>query len=519
MILAMQGGWEINPPTTEEQWYFSKDNTFVRLTRYDEQFGTWRLEGQNAIINTSNATEGQVVKVVVDNNVMILGALSLVKDSSVIAKLEKRLSDKLIGVWKSDIEEVTYEFMPNGFMLIKYKEGITEDGKWRISGNRLIENESEYGAAPISFDGNKLNWSTESFVRVGDARAVPLDTDDAIVDSQDGGATQTLGQPIRQHSFQANLGNFGEVIFEPYWEDRFGASKLHLYLTRSGVPVYELPAFSLAEGKFDGLRSAASRDINSDGKLDILVMADYLVEGPESAEQVKEINGVYLNKGASFSFDRSLSQRVNQQKNIRDINDLVAYARTNVKSSTGGNSTTRTVSNKTASSSNSLSKYIGDKSICRIRIAALKGNIDYDKLAELQDLGVLSFEPADNGYTRIYLGKYLGKYTAYQILNKVKARGHKSAFVVVEQDFINTKTKEEPAFSTYQVSASRNLNVASFNELDDQFRGDVYITYSGGRYRVSLGVFQRELYPYMEQEFATLGTRLGFSGGFASVIK
>jgi hypothetical protein len=302
MMQAMQGGWEINPSTTEERWFFSSDGTFVRLTRYDEQFGTWRIEANSAILTTNNAPDGQVVDVVLDNNVLLLGNLSLARDSTVKGKLEKRLADKLIGVWKSDIEEVSYEFMPSGFMLIKYSDDMSEDGRWRIEGNRLIENESEYGAAPIAFEGNKLEWGTETFSRIGDARAdLPASAD---TEAPNAGITQPQGQPIRAHSFQANLGNFGEVIFEPYWEDRFGDSQVHFYLSRNGVPVYELPEFSLSDVKFDGLRSTASRDVNSDGKLDIIVMADYLVGGPENATVVKEVNGVYLNRGASFSLDR-----------------------------------------------------------------------------------------------------------------------------------------------------------------------------------------------------------------------
>ena len=522
LVQALEGGWKLNQSGADQSWYFSKDRTYVKISRYDEEFGTWNIDEKNITLTSNEASDPLVSDIVLDNNVLMLGSdLILMRDSTATTRIEQVLSDKLIGQWKSELENEIYEFRPNGFMLVKFADEMTEDGKWRVQGNRLIENESEFSAAPISFSGNTLQWSTETFTRIGDVdpNVVVNQTDPANADNNAGGsnkatnAIQTKGQAIAQHTFQANLGNFGRVDFQPYWEDRYGDSKVHYYLSRNGVPVYEFPAFSSAQGKFEGLRAVASRDVNSDGKLDVVVMADYVTKGTSGQESITGINGVYINKGSSFVFDRDLSRKINEAENIRTIKDLVDLARSSSSSSSSKGST-----GASASASNNLSKYAKDKSICRIRVASLQGPIDYDKINKLSDLGILSFEPADNGFTRVYLGKYLGKYTAYQVLNTVKRRGHPSAFVVVDQDFLNNQGEEEAPFSTYQIASAKKIDLEYLNELADQFRGDVYVKYSGGRYKVSLGVYQKDLYPYMEQEFAGLGARLGYSDGFSKTL-
>jgi hypothetical protein len=493
----MPGAWRLNQAGAEEVWYFAPDRTYVKIMRYNEEFGTWNFDGKQVILTDLDTKESVGNDVVLDNNVLILNSTSLMKDSLAIREVEAKLSEKLIGKWKSQIDETIYEFMPNGFMLVRYADEMTEDGRWRFQGNQLIENESAPSATPVSFNGNQMQWSTQKFTRIGD-----IDPGDVVtVNDPKSGTISIKGQAIDQHTFAANLGNFGRVSFAPHWEDRYGESKIHYYLTRNGVATYEFPEFAAAKGKFEGIRAVAARDINSDGKLDVIVMADYVQNGPDGGERVEGINGIYLNKGTSFTFDNNLSKKANASSDTRSINDIVALTKSTAKppSTTGA-------------------QYKGDKSICRIRVASLQGTIDYEKIGKISDLGILSFEPADNGFTRVYLGKYLGKYTAHQVLSKVKSRGYSSAFVVVDENFINVKDKADPDYSTFQVASSKKLNLKKMNELGDQFRDEVYITYGGGNYRLSFGTYQKEIYPFLETQFSGLAASLGYTDGFSKKI-
>lgn len=513
LFAEMTGTWRLNQAGADEIWHFASDRTYVKIMRYDEEYGTWGFDGKQVILTDMKTKESVGNDVVLDNNILILNSTSLMKDSLAVREVEEKLSEKLVGIWKSQIDDTEYEFRANNFMLVRYADEMTEDGFWKIEGNQLIENELASSKAPVYFDDNQMQWSAQTFNRIGDVDPSQVQP----VNNPKDGVIEIKGQAIDRHSFNANLGNFGRVTFAPHWEDRFGASKVHYYLTRNGTATYELPPFGNAKGKFEGLRSVAARDVNSDGKLDIIVMADYVQNGPDNKEQVDGINGIYINKGSSFVFDAKLSQKANSGDAIRNINDILALTKS--QNTTSGTTTGGSKTTAKAGTTVSIAKYKGDNSICRIRVSSLKGTIDYNKIGQLSDLGILSFEPADNGFTRVYLGKYLGKYTAHQILRTVKSRGFSSAFVVVDENFINKLEEGQPAYSTYQVASGKRPNVKTLNELGDQFRDEVYLNYSGGNYRTSLGVYQKSIYPFLEAQYSGLAESLNYGGGFSKLIK
>ena len=284
LFAKMTGAWRLNQAGADEVWYFSPDRTYVKIKRYDEEYGTWGYDGKQVVLTDMKTKESVGNDVVLDNNILILNSTSLMKDSLAVKEVENKLSEKLVGIWKSQIDDTVYEFRSNNFMLVRYADEMTEDGIWKIEGNQLIENELASSKAPIYFDDNQMQWSAQTFNRVGDVDPSLTPT---TVNNTASDAIEIKGQLIDRHTFSANLGNFGRVTFSPYWEDRYGASKIHYYLTRNGTATYELPPFSNARGKFEGLRSVAARDVNSDGKLDIIIMADYVHDGPDGWEKIK----------------------------------------------------------------------------------------------------------------------------------------------------------------------------------------------------------------------------------------
>ena len=514
VITAIEGGWKLNQSGAEESWLFSADGnnrTYVKKTRYDLNYGRWGFDGKNLSLLDSYTDSVTSLGLEIDNNLLLLDNLTLQRDSLVRADIEAALSQKLEGKWKSTRDDVVYEFAPGGYMYVQYAGDGFEDGRWTLNGNLLRDSELQSAASAISFNNGQLKWGDDIFTRVGDSDTPAPEGDDQQPTT---GRLSAKGDPISVHSLRANLGNFGQVSFEPHWEDRYGDSKVHYYLKRGGIPIYEFPAFANAEGTFDGLRAVSARDINSDGRLDIIVMANYANNAPDKGLAIQAINGVYLNKGNTFSFDNALSRKINGD-GISSVNDIVKTLRGS--STTGSGSGTKSSTGK--STAVNYTKYKADRSICRIRIASLQGNIDYERIAKLGDLGILDFEPSDNGFTRVYLGSYIGKYTAYKVLNEVKKRGYSSAFVVTDLDFINSKAADEPSYHTYQIASAKKLNVQNFNALDDQFKGNMYITYSGTGYRISLGVYQKDVNPNTEQEFAAIGNQLGYVDGFSKTIK
>lgn len=129
------------------------------------------------------------------------------------------------------------------------------------------------------------------------------------------------------------------------------------------------------------------------------------------------------------------------------------------------------------------------KTTYKIRIAAMAQSFDKAMFKDLEEIGVVMFEPADNGYTRVYLGMYMGKTTAKRILAKVKRRGYKTAYLV-QDTYIFQSVDNDELTHTLQFSAVKRLNLAPVVESlrKSGMEEDFYIWYDKGYYRLSLGL-------------------------------
>lgn len=151
----------------------------------------------------------------------------------------------------------------------------------------------------------------------------------------------------------------------------------------------------------------------------------------------------------------------------------------------------------------------------RIRVAAMKEPFDKrSTFSDLDDLGMLYFEPADNGFTRVYLGQYLGKSTASIVLRKVRNKGYKNAYLVTDTYIFQTDAGKYLTH-TLQFSASKKLN---FKEIREKMpRGiseEIYINYSNGFYRYSLGIFDASI-AGMSETYIKAAEQMGYLEGFA----
>lgn len=161
-----------------------------------------------------------------------------------------------------------------------------------------------------------------------------------------------------------------------------------------------------------------------------------------------------------------------------------------------------------------------DDRIYKIRVASARGQIFIDNFQKLNRYGILLFEPADNGYTRVYLGTYIGRNTALKILNSVKAAGFRSAYLVLDQELYNSSTPQEVIYYTYQLCATRKLNLSKvLNKMDPINAQSVHLTYANGFYRYSLGIYDKGILPQSDNNFQALAFSLGFTEGFAKPIK
>ena len=130
--------------------------------------------------------------------------------------------------------------------------------------------------------------------------------------------------------------------------------------------------------------------------------------------------------------------------------------------------------------------------VYRIQIAAFKRPFNERVFERFNDLGALKFEPLENGFTRVSLGRYLGRPTANLVLQQVRRMGFPQAFMVVEdRKFVDFEARTTN--TTLQFAAVKSLKLAKLMEslgtIYPQYLDAFYIQHIGGFYRLSLGLF------------------------------
>jgi len=144
----------------------------------------------------------------------------------------------------------------------------------------------------------------------------------------------------------------------------------------------------------------------------------------------------------------------------------------------------------------------------------------FEKFDKVSQYGVLTYEPAGNGFTRVYLGSYIGRNTAQRVLNLVKRRGFGSAYLVLDNNLYDSDSPEELRYYTFQFTALKKLDISKFiNALPQVDRQVLHIRYDNGFYKYSVGMYDPARFPQAEQNYRDMAVNMGFTGGFAKQIK
>ena len=161
-----------------------------------------------------------------------------------------------------------------------------------------------------------------------------------------------------------------------------------------------------------------------------------------------------------------------------------------------------------------------DDRIYKIRLASLQEQVLFEKFKKIEKYGVLSMEPSENGFTRVYLGNYIGKRSAQRALDMVKRRGFKSAYLILENDLYNQNSPKDLLYYTFQITALKKLDVSKFiNSLDAFDQAIVHIRYDNGFYKYSIGMYNPVTSPNAEGDYRQLAYNMGFDFAFPKQIK
>ncbi len=161
-----------------------------------------------------------------------------------------------------------------------------------------------------------------------------------------------------------------------------------------------------------------------------------------------------------------------------------------------------------------------DDRVYKIRISSLQGQVLFEKFDKISKYGVLSYEPSGNGFTRVYLGQYIGRRTAQRVLNIVKNRGFRSAYLVLDNNLYDSNSPSNQLYYTYQFTSLKKLDHSKFIASMDSFNQAIlHIRYDNGFYKYSLGLYDPLITPNSEQNYRSLALSMGFDGGFPKQIK
>lgn len=157
----------------------------------------------------------------------------------------------------------------------------------------------------------------------------------------------------------------------------------------------------------------------------------------------------------------------------------------------------------------------------RVRVASMKQPFDVAKFDNLKPYGHLSFEEADNGFTRVYLGNYIGKAASKQVVALVRKKGHKGAYSVVD-NALPSDAAGNPLVATWQISASKTLDITFSYMYNQDIQQQILISYVGGTYRLSLGYYaegDKTTEDAMKAFAEFMGVPNGFSRRVGAVAK
>jgi hypothetical protein len=160
-----------------------------------------------------------------------------------------------------------------------------------------------------------------------------------------------------------------------------------------------------------------------------------------------------------------------------------------------------------------------DDRIYKIRLVSLQGQVIYEKFDKVRKYGVLEMEPSENGFTRVYLGTYIGKNTAQRVLNLVKRKGFQGAYLILDDELYDEDSPKELLYYTFQITALKKLdNSKILSGLDAFDQALVHVRYHNGFYKYSLGLYNPATTPNAERDYRELAYGMGFDFAFPKQI-
>ncbi|MEM7105423.1 MAG: SPOR domain-containing protein [Bacteroidota bacterium] len=138
--------------------------------------------------------------------------------------------------------------------------------------------------------------------------------------------------------------------------------------------------------------------------------------------------------------------------------------------------------------------------IYQVQVGAFQGDVDLNQFKDLQDLGEVTtrsirFGGAPNdGYTRVFVGKFLGEKTALKMLEIIRKRGYPDAVFNVDNVNLNISDGRFLIYTLQMGAHKRKFNIKKYNGYGE------FVLYENGFYKICYGLYASEDVPKLRKE-------------------
>ncbi|MDX2250163.1 MAG: hypothetical protein SF052_25495 [Bacteroidia bacterium] len=161
-----------------------------------------------------------------------------------------------------------------------------------------------------------------------------------------------------------------------------------------------------------------------------------------------------------------------------------------------------------------------DHTIYQIYVGTMTSLEDLNQFEDLKEFGFIrpfsiaelpvQQSRAEEG-KKVFVGPYLGKQTAENILSLIWARGYTNAYIEADERSLRT-TKTRALVYSIQLGAFQQPDMRRYEKISNTFAYGTFLTFEDGLYKVMAGLYSPEATGYMKETVIPYLQKLGFSG-------
>ncbi|MEZ4776687.1 MAG: hypothetical protein R3D00_26160 [Bacteroidia bacterium] len=165
----------------------------------------------------------------------------------------------------------------------------------------------------------------------------------------------------------------------------------------------------------------------------------------------------------------------------------------------------------------------GDHTIYQIYVGTMNSLEDLAQFDDLKEFGFIrpfsiselpveqQMVSRDGEGKKVFVGPYLGKATAENILTLIWTRGYSNAFIEADERSLRTNKTQNLTYSV-QLGAFQQPDMRRYEKISNVFAYGTFLTFEDGLYKVVAGLYKPESTDYVKSTVIPYLKKQGFNG-------